>query len=870
MRAALGVVEREGELVGVRVVVGVGVGVGVALPVSVAVEVAAAESVAVEVRVRVPVAVAVALALRVALALPVAVAVALALRVAAAEAVEEGVALLQRLAAAARVAVPVALPLRLELALAVAVPVAQPLRVAVDVRLAMLEALRASVAAPLPEALPRALPLSLALGLGEAVPPRTLTLPLPLVLALALSLPVPPSLGALGEAVERRESVGSGEGVRSGLSVPCAVALALALPLPLPRCRVGVAVALSVGAAGAVAVAQGLALLLASASVGVAERVPPGAGEAVSRAPREGEPEAVPPPPPPPPPPLLLASCVGAAEGDERAVEEALSLATRGVGVAKRVRCAVGVRAEVGLGVSSVLSVGKAEAVPPPADALAPAVALLAALPVPAAIGVSVWGADALRCALGVAVSPAPREAEALPVDPALLLWVGEVLLHALPVPRAGEDVPLAVPRPAGGVGVGVGVLPARREGEWEGLPLALEAAVGLPMEEEEAEGDALALASVEADCEWVAVPLALPPPPLLPVGCVLALPVACAGLGVGGAVAVGLLPVTSEAVGRAGLALPPSLGECVGEAVGASPVGVGRLAEADARGVAVGTLVAVPPSPEVRDPWLVSVACGGEREGEGELLLRGVVETVKEGEALGVGLRAGVCVGEAEGDCEPVPRKEGVGSAGDVLGCWGVGEGSPVALLPAPLPPGEAESGALAVGAAGVAVPLWREGVRDGVGLAKGALGEVRALLDGFTAVALATLRVMLGEEDTDPVPSNDCVALAQGEVVREAGAEAVPPGAPLPVPPAEALGAENEALPAAVPEPTGADALASSEPVVVAEGKGEMDRAVLAVAPLPVAPALLEVLGLGERVHPSRLRVSAGEGVASGVSEA
>ena len=109
----------------------------------------------------------------------------------------------------------------------------------------------------------------------------------------------------------------------------------------------------------------------------------------------------------------------------------------------------------------------------------------------------------------------------------------------------------------------------------------------------------------------------------------------------------------------------------------------------------------------------------------------------------------------------------------------------------------------------------------------------------------------------------------LTQEEAVREAGAEAVPPGAPLPVPTPEALGAEFEALPAAVLEPTGTDALASSEPVEVAEGMGEMDCAVLAVLPLPVAPALLEALGQGEKVHPSRLPVSAGVGVAGEVRE-
>ena len=315
---------------------------------------------------------------------------------------------------------------------------------------------------------------------------------------------------------------------------------------------------------------------------------------------------------------------------------------------------------------------------------------------------------------------PAAKEAEALTVAPVLAVWVEEALPHALPVPRAGEGVALEVPCPGGRVGVGVGVLPARREGEREGLPLGLEAAVGLAIFEDEAEGDGVALVAVEADWEWVGVGLTLPPPPLLlPVACALALPVACAGLGVGGAVAVGLLPVKSEAVGRAAVALPPSLGECVGEAVGASPVGVGRCAEVDARRVAVGVPEAVPPPPEVRDPWLLSEACGGEREGEGELLLTDVAEKVSEGEALAVGLRAGVRDGEAEGDCEPVPRRLGVGTVGEVLGCWGVEEGSPVALLPAPLPPGEAENRALEVGAAGEAVPLWCEGVREGVGLA-------------------------------------------------------------------------------------------------------------------------------------------------------
>ena len=134
-------------------------------------------------------------------------------------------------------------------------------------------------------------------------------------------------------------------------------------------------------------VAQGLVLPLPCARVGVAERVP-GAGEAVSRAPREGEPEAV----PPPPPLLLLAACEGPAEGEAGAVGEALPLVKGGVGVAMRVRSAVGVRAGEGEGVSNALSVGTGEAVPPPpppADTLAPAVALLAALPVPTT-GVSV------------------------------------------------------------------------------------------------------------------------------------------------------------------------------------------------------------------------------------------------------------------------------------------------------------------------------------------------------------------------------------------------------------------------------------------------------------------------------------------------
>ena len=278
---ALGVVEREGDGEGVRVLEGVWEGVGLLLPVSVAVRVGREVRVLVEESVTVPVAVAVALALRVAEEEEVAVAVALAVRVAEEEEVAVALALAVRVAEEEEVAVAVPLALRVELEEEVAVAVPVDVRVALDVPVAVAVPVRAAVA----------------LLVEVPVPFCTLAVPSAVALGELEDVRVAPSrwgvgvgvLGALGVASMERAAALEGETVEVPLMLGLAEAEACA--------REGVADAERDGLKGRVNVGLGEALVVPPrASVGEGLSVPPCAWDAVACAASEGDAEAVPAP----------------------------------------------------------------------------------------------------------------------------------------------------------------------------------------------------------------------------------------------------------------------------------------------------------------------------------------------------------------------------------------------------------------------------------------------------------------------------------------------------------------------------------------------------------------------------------------------